>query len=203
MLLVLPGVTFKHFIAYDPDDYKPAMVGDRYYLWGNPSLIADQYREGYISGTLIPPNNEGVMLSPKIMLISGPVVGGDSGSAIFAEDGRVVGTLTWGIDGGLFGGFYPLAFTKQQVLQAEGLGTFTYGPEEVKPIPPIPPAVTVNVPPVDNSPLYLIAVILLFPLIMKIFTLLRFVKRPAAYLWRLMKFIRAGFKSAVRVAREI
>src|SRR5271157_5524294 len=54
MLLVIPGVSFKYTIKYDPAVYKPLTINDRYYLWGNPGLIPDQYREGYVTGSVIP-----------------------------------------------------------------------------------------------------------------------------------------------------
>jgi hypothetical protein len=203
MLVVLPGVTFKHFVAYDPDNYKSASVGERYYLWGNPGMIPDQYREGYISGKSTPANDEEVMLSQTIMLISGPVVGGDSGSAIFAEDGRIIGTLTWGIHGGLFGGFYPLNFTKQQVLQAEGRGTFVYGTEEPSPVQ-APGLTTVNVPKQDNSPFYLIALILALPVIGKVLVFLcGGVRCVAWYGWQMLKFSGRAARSIFLAAKAI
>jgi hypothetical protein len=128
MLLVLPGVSFKHFVKYDPADYKPLALTEHYYLWGNPAMLPDQYREGYVTGIINMPSDNEVMVSSPIMMLSGPVVGGDSGSGIFAEDGRLVGVLTWGIENGAFAGMYPLAFTSEQLAQAKGRGTFIYGP---------------------------------------------------------------------------
>lgn len=140
MLLVLPGVTFKYFVEYDPAKYRPLGFMDHWYFWGNPAMIMDQYREGYVSGFALPPSNDEIMLSQKITILSGPAVGGDSGSGIFAaDDGRLVGTLTWGIEGGLFSGFYPLSFSPEQVDQAEGKGTYEYA------VPPVPVKVDVNV----------------------------------------------------------
>src|SRR5208282_3699593 len=117
-----------HFVKYDPANYKPLSRTERYYLWGNPGMMPDQYREGYVSGFITPPEGDDVMVSSQITMLSGPVVGGDSGSGVFAEDGRLVGVLTWGIEDGLFAGIYPLAFTSEQVAQAEGFGNFTYAP---------------------------------------------------------------------------
>jgi len=197
MLLVLPGVLFKHFIAYDPANYRPIQRNERYYLWGNPGLVPDQYREGYVTGFYTPPIDGEVMLSNRIALLSGPVVGGDSGSAIFAEDGRLVSVLTWGIFDGLFAGGYDLAFTPEQIAQAEGKGSFTY-------IPDNRPQVTVNVAPAapvvqpaqHDCPVFLIAVlaVLLFKG-REIFLLIgravsyvgKCVVRALKYSWRLMK----------------
>jgi len=57
MLLVLPQVSFKHTIPYDPNTYVPLKKGDHYYLWGNPGLIPDQYREGYVTDSFTPPKD--------------------------------------------------------------------------------------------------------------------------------------------------
>jgi len=151
MLLVLPGVSFKHFAVYDPDTYKPFVQGDHYYFWGNPALLADQYREGYVTGRVIDPLEPGEIdvVSP-FLLLSGPVVGGDSGSAIFRTDGNLAGVLTYGVFNGLFAGVYPLAFTADQVAQAEGRGKFVYTPETSKPVGTAVVNVT-NVPEHSNS----------------------------------------------------
>jgi hypothetical protein len=128
MLLVIPGVTFKNFVKLDLS-VKSLHGGEHYYLWGNPGLIADQYREGYVTGEVIPVDQTQKIdvFSPFVML-SGPVVGGDSGSGIYGEDGRLCGVLTYGIYYGMFAGVYPITFTPEQLAQAEGHGTFVYGP---------------------------------------------------------------------------
>ena len=147
MLLVVPGVTFKNFVQLDLSA-KPLHADEHYYLWGNPGLIADQYREGYVTGTIIPvvggsDNEELDVVSPFVML-SGPVVGGDSGSGIYGGDGRLCGVLTYGIYYGMFAGAYPITFTPEQLAQALGLGTFVYAPEIAPPtvivIPSVPAA---------------------------------------------------------------
>lgn len=131
VLLVLPGVSFKHMIPYDPTNYVPLKSGDHYYLWGNPGLIPDQYREGYVTGLYTPSKgeNDEVDVQGIFAMISGPVVGGDSGSSIFTSDGRLAGVLTWGIFDGSFAGIYPLAFTTDQLNQAKGIGNFVYIPD--------------------------------------------------------------------------
>jgi hypothetical protein len=136
MLLVVPGVTFKNFVHLGLSA-KPLQSGEHYYLWGNPALIADQYREGYVTGTVTPAadssdSEELDVISPFVML-SGPVVGGDSGSGIYGGDGRLCGVLTYGIYGGAFAGVYPITFTPDQLAQALGIGTFVYEPEVVPP----------------------------------------------------------------------
>jgi len=129
MLLVLPGVSFKNFVDYG--SAAPLKQGDKYYLWGNPGLIRDQYREGYVTGSIVDPIYEmEIDAVSSFLMLNGPVVGGDSGSAIFsAEDGHLAGVLTYGMEYGMFAGVYPLAFTVDQIAQAEGVGSFVYLPD--------------------------------------------------------------------------
>ena len=130
MLLVVPSVSFKHFVTYDASKVREITQGEHLYLWGNPSLIMDQYREVYATGSMIANGDLPVNADGKFALTSGPVVGGDSGSAIFSEvDGQVVGITTWGMFDGMFIGSYPLRFTQAQVDQAEGKGAFVYLPD--------------------------------------------------------------------------
>lgn len=144
MLLVTPNVSYRHTVEYDPDKYKPLTVGEHVYLWGNPALIKDQYREGYVSGTMRQgkeDRDEEIDAGGPITMFAMPIVGGDSGSAVFSQDdGRLVGVTTYQVVG-KFLGTYPLQFTKQEVEQAEGHGNFVYIPE-TRPIT----KVTVNGP---------------------------------------------------------
>src|ERR1019366_2049869 len=118
--------SFKNFISYVAG--APLKQEDHYYMWGNPGLLPDQYREGYVTGSIVNPlDGAEVDAVSSFLMLSGPVVGGDSGSAIFsAKDGHLASVLTYGIGGGMFAGAYPLAFTSEQLAQAEGHGTFVY-----------------------------------------------------------------------------
>lgn len=130
MLLVIPGVSFKHFVTYDASKVREIAQGEHLYLWGNPSLIMDQYREVYATGSMVANGDLPVNADGKFEITSGPVVGGDSGSAIFSEaDGQLVGITTWGMFDGMLLGSYPLRFTQDQINQAEGNGNFTYIPD--------------------------------------------------------------------------
>lgn len=132
MLLVIPSVEFKRYITYDVNKVREIRQGEHLYLWGNPALIMDQYREVYATGVF--PYNGGtdVNAGGKFEIVSGPVVGGDSGSAIFsAEDGQLVGVTTYGLSNGQFLGSYPLHFTQAQIDLAEGIGNFVYLPDSV------------------------------------------------------------------------
>lgn len=121
MLIVALGMNFTHFIQYNPDTYSGPTIGEAVYMWGSPRLIRDQYREGLCTGnTVLPPEDDDLAPGTPVYLFAMPVVGGDSGSAIFASDGRLVSVLTWGIQGGLFAGGYTLAFTVNQVREVKG-----------------------------------------------------------------------------------
>ena len=139
MSMVVPSVEFKHFITYDASKVRKITQGEHLYFWGNPALVLNQYREVYATGTFPSTNQDAVNASGPFEMVSGPVVGGDSGSAIFsAEDGQLVGITTWGLNYGMFLGSYPLMFTQEQIDQATGHGMFVY-------IPDTRPQVMVNV----------------------------------------------------------
>lgn len=113
MLVVIPDAHFTDTIPYD---FRPPILGERIYFWGNPAGIRDVYREGVMIGTVPVDPDKGV-----VTLYQVPVVGGDSGSTIFGEDGRAIGILTYGVFGGRMMGAYPVQFTPEQVAAAEGL----------------------------------------------------------------------------------
>jgi len=131
MLLVVPGVKFKHFVDYDASKVRTAIQGEHIYFYGNPDLMMDQYREGYASGTMNFKNSEEeVNAAGPFTLFAVSLVPGDSGSAVFSEtDGQLIGITTWGIADGKFLGSYPLQFTQAQIDQAEGKGNFVYIPD--------------------------------------------------------------------------
>jgi hypothetical protein len=121
------------------------------YFWGNPDLIHDQYREGYMMGKMPTSDDAEIDASGPVYLFAIPVVGGDSGSSVFSKDGRLVMIVTYGIDGGQIMGGYPLEFTTEQVLQAEGKGTVVIAPD-TRPIITVPPvAPTTLVPPSSSG----------------------------------------------------
>jgi hypothetical protein len=122
MLLVLPEANFTSFVEYYPASYREPWQGEHVYMWGNPimdgHLYKDQYREGYVSGTDDEPfGNEKANVIWYLLVFPG--AGGDSGSAVYDEDGRLVTVVTYGFGDGNFMGGYPLAFTTEQVIDAE------------------------------------------------------------------------------------
>ena len=147
MLLVVPRATFKYHINYDPDTYAPPKAGDFVYFWGNPNLIHDQYRSGYMMGKMPSAGlDSDVDAGGLIYLFAVPVVGGDSGSSVFSKDGRLVMIVTYGIDNGQVMGGYALAFSSEQIAQAEGRGSVTIAPDTRTIINIMPPA------PIDPAP---------------------------------------------------
>jgi hypothetical protein len=114
MLLVVPNVNFKIYIHYDPEF---PMQSDHVYFWGNPEQITDQYREGYIMGILVDPNFDRAGVKGVAFTFLMTVFPGDSGSAIYGSDGRIVSIVTAGKSGITIG--FPLKFTKEQIADAE------------------------------------------------------------------------------------
>ena len=131
MLLVVPGVEFKHFVSYKAAKVRKPVQREPIYFYGNPDLIKDQYREGYVSGKFnfpILPEDK-IDAAGTFAVLAVPVVGGDSGSAVFSGvDGQLIGVTTWGMFEGKFLGTYPLQFTQEQIDQATGNGNFVYLP---------------------------------------------------------------------------
>lgn len=120
MLMDVSGVYFKDTIELT-DHVRTPKQGEGTYQWGNPAGIRDQYREGVVTGVM--PNSEvgddGVDATGDVYIIAEPVVGGDSGSAIFSQtDNKLIGVLTYGIDGGKFAGVYAITFNQTQIDEA-------------------------------------------------------------------------------------
>jgi hypothetical protein len=110
-----------HFTTFIPMKFREPVQGEHYYLFGNPALIVDQYREGYVTGKdNMSPDEEGLeyFISHPCYLLSGPVVGGDSGSSIYALDGTLIGITTYGLEDGAFIGSYPIRFTASQINES-------------------------------------------------------------------------------------
>ena len=116
MLLDVSGITFKNTIVLT-DHVRLPRQSERTYEWGCPAGIRDQYREGVVTGSMPnPDDNPEVNATGRIYIIEEPVVGGDSGSAIFsAEDGQLIGVLTYGLQDGKFAGMYAVVFTQAQI----------------------------------------------------------------------------------------
>jgi hypothetical protein len=117
MIFVVPSVTFVDTINYNPKKYKLPKQGEHVYYWGNPEHLRDLYREGYTSGVDPNPNTDLKHKDAGIYFIINAEPG-DSGSAVFAEGGRLV-TLVSASGGSILMLGFPLAFTPQQVSEAE------------------------------------------------------------------------------------
>jgi len=118
-LFVTPTREYSNTIRYNPSIYKLPVQGEHIYFWGNPAAIRDQYREGVVMGKNTVPKEEFgddiPYINTDIYLVQVPVVGGDSGSAVFDENGNVVGIVSLGVDDGMVMGMWPLAFTQEQI----------------------------------------------------------------------------------------
>jgi trypsin len=126
MLLDLDGINFAHTVevrGYSANGPRLPIQGEHIHWWGNPGGMRDQYREGIVTG-VIPWNAnddspEGQHIEgPSLFLVQAAVIGGDSGSAVFGDDGRVVGIVTFGIDDGQIMGMFPVQFTPSQIANS-------------------------------------------------------------------------------------
>src|SRR5687768_8446251 len=86
------GTKFKTWAKVGP----ALKQGDRLRWFGNPALLPDIYREGYV-----------VNVTANGVLIDAQAYGGDSGAGVFDSQGRVVGVITGGYawvarNGGVF-----------------------------------------------------------------------------------------------------
>lgn len=120
MLLDVQGGDFKDMVYLGPTVREPSQ-GEQVYFWGNPSGVRDQYREGVVAGVESYDGGGDVNATTgsPLYIVGMPVVGGDSGSAVFsAKDGALVGIVTFGVDGGLFAGLFPIRFTGEEISKS-------------------------------------------------------------------------------------
>jgi hypothetical protein len=117
MILVFEHANFKNVEPLKADDALPAQ-GESLYLFGNPRGIRNIFRVGVLAGVTQFSDDD---IAPGSFIFVGTmnVEPGDSGSSIYASDGRRVGVVTYGIFGGKFVGFYPLTFTADQIRAAQ------------------------------------------------------------------------------------
>ena len=119
MLIDVPGA---HFTVYIPlKNFRTPKQGEQYYFYGNPAGWQDQYREGYVTGQMpLTADDRGDIdaTSNTLYLLTGPIVGGDSGSSIYAKNGQLIGIVTYGMGNGAFIGCYPIEFTAGQIAQS-------------------------------------------------------------------------------------
>lgn len=100
-ILYLVDTTFVNYVEIEQ---RSLTVKEKIHLWGAPGLSSDVFRIGYFSGI----NTE------KQQAFVLPIFRGDSGSAIFDEDGHVVAIVSQGNDSA--GGFaFPLKFSAEQL----------------------------------------------------------------------------------------
>jgi hypothetical protein len=115
MLLDVSGTYFKNTIELT-DHVRVPRQGEHTYQWGNPGGMRDQYREGLVMGNMPNVDNDEINATGAIYLIQETVIGGDSGSSVFsAEDGQLIGIITYGIDDGKIAGVYAIVFTQAQI----------------------------------------------------------------------------------------
>lgn len=107
------------FPVYAEISLTPPVQGDRVRMWGNPGVLEDQYREGYIAGYC--PTTTCFPLDipvDDIVMVAIPGWKGDSGAALFNPAGQIVGvisTVTMVGPGYIPMGAAPFTFTPEQL----------------------------------------------------------------------------------------
>ena len=121
MLVDIKGVDFKDTVYLGPNVRLP-IQGEHTYSWGCPHGIRDQYREGLVTGSVPVKDldaDEDIKVTGLLYIVQEAVIGGDSGSAVFsAVDGKLIGVVTFRIEGGIMMGMFPIMFTGEQIENA-------------------------------------------------------------------------------------
>lgn len=84
----------KHdFTTWSEIDQRPLVVNEPVHFWGAPGKNKDVYRSGYFAELAPEPEIDKTFLLQRFVL---PTYGGDSGSGIFDENGKIVAVITFG-----------------------------------------------------------------------------------------------------------
>ena len=112
-IYLIEGFTFKDTVAVAQNKIEPT---DTVFIWGNPGQLTDMYRVGVFSG---------VISEEDVLLFQLPIYPGDSGAALFAENGTVVEVVSFSFtqqtkDGRsiTFAGVWPLSFSQEDIDKA-------------------------------------------------------------------------------------
>lgn len=115
MLLDVSGVYFKDYVPLSAATKVP-IQGEHFYFWGNPAGIKNQYREGVVMGQMPFKTDPDIDVTGNVLYtLTGPVIGGDSGSSIFNMKGERIAIVTYGMDEGAIIGVFPIQFTQAQI----------------------------------------------------------------------------------------
>ena len=120
IIFLVSGPKFKSTMAadYDPTAYALPTVGERVFLFGDGhAMYPPQYRTGYYTGT-VKLEDADASTDTNILLFDLNIIPGDSGSAVYGDNGKLVTLITYSV-GGKFAGCYKMAFTEAQIAQAE------------------------------------------------------------------------------------
>ena len=123
-ILFVDGPAFQDTMGklYDPDSYHMDKEGDDVFMFGDGGgMYPPQYRKGYrMDSVVFEPGevDERMPANSTVYLFDMPIVGGDSGSAIYDRHGKLVTLVTYGIEDGKYCGAYAMAVTEAQIKLA-------------------------------------------------------------------------------------
>ena len=118
-IYLLNGPAFKDVASVD--EYYAPRLGEHVFMIGNPGDWSGIYREGYVAGSV-----DGKGETVTLVVING--WHGDSGAGVFNTNGTLIGVNTGRASQGetldeiVFGYFYPLRFSKEQLSEAMSYG---------------------------------------------------------------------------------
>lgn len=106
-VIYIVNYTFQDF---SPITQRSLLPGEKIHFWGNPGHLKDTYRDGTFTGMHYEPD-----LDFNLQTFLLPTYGGDSGSALFDKDGKIVAVVSLGATREPGEMSLPLQFTKGQL----------------------------------------------------------------------------------------
>jgi len=119
--IYMVNITFHNYAKFEKKDEQSLQMGDEVWLRGNAFGLNQLIRYGHFAGVIVKDTSDvatGITQTIYMFDINGGP--GDSGSAIFDNDGKIVAVATYGFsgDGFVMLGSLTMHFTPAQLKQA-------------------------------------------------------------------------------------
>ena len=112
-------VTGPMFTATVPYSAALPVIGEQVHWVGCPDGLRGLYREGAVVGPLAAQADADIM--QPVWVVQAPAIPGDSGSAVWDEDGHLVGIVSYTMPGAMMG-MYRMQFSDEQIAAANSFG---------------------------------------------------------------------------------